>query len=335
MTQEADVALVMDWGGTWSRMAVVNRAGAMLWRDRVRNAPGAGRERLLADAEGLIRRAVDWCGAEGSIAGLGVAVAGPVNARTGALRQPPNLPALDGVCLKTRWEPLGYPVYVGNDADLAALGEYRYGAGQEARQRRRQADALVYVTVSTGIGAGVIEQGRMLFGAQGMAAEAGHMTIDLSPDAPRCNCGNSGCLEAMASGTAIARAARRQAAQPEMKQSLLARGNVGQITAEQVFAAAGQDDALAWRIVNEAAEYLAVGLTNLLHLFNPDLMVLGGGVTSGLEKLGLLPRLQNRMMERAMSSGHREFRLTASGLGDAPGMLGAAALVWRSAPEPA
>ena len=334
MTQYAEVALAMDWGGTWSRVMVADRQGEILWQSRLPNVPGGSREQLIGDSEGLIRQAVEWCG-DRAVAGLGVAAAGPVDAASGTLQDPPNLPALNGVSLKSLWEPtLGYPVYVGNDANLAALGEFQYGAGLEAR-RRNTAKTLVYVTVSTGIGAGVIDRGRMFLGAQGLAAEVGHMVIDRSADAPECTCGGAGCLEALASGTAIARIARRRVAESGSESStggsVLDAGAVEQITAETVFNAASQGDSLAQSIVEDAVQALAVGFTNLLHLYNPDLLVMGGGVTSGLVHLGLLPRINSLMLERAMSEGHKNFRLVPSRLGDTAGMLGAASLVWENA----
>ncbi len=327
ITPAATAALAMDWGGTWNRIAVVDQQGEMLWQSRLPNAPGADQEQLLAGGGGLIEQAREWCGAR-PIAGLGIAVAGPVDAATGALLDPPNLAALNGVSLKARWEPaLGFPVRIGNDANLAALGEYRYGAGLEARRRQNTATTLVYVTVSTGIGGGVIDRGRLFLGANGMAAEIGHQVVDRSSNAPRCKCGRQGCLEALASGTAIARIARQRAAEPGMN-SALSRLAAGQITAETVFETAGQGDALAQDIVETAVQTLAVGLVNVLHLYNPDLLVMGGGVSAGLVRQGLLPHLNTLLLERAMSDGHRNFRLVPSRLGDAAGMMGAAALVW-------
>ncbi len=326
-TPAAMAALAMDWGGTWNRIAVVDRQGEMLWQSRLPNPPGADKEQLLACGAGLIEQAREWCGPR-PIAGLGIAVAGPVDAATGALLDPPNLAALNGVSLKALWEPdLGFPVRIGNDANLAALGEYRYGAGLAARRRQNTATTLVYVTVSTGIGGGVIDRGRLFLGANGMAAEIGHQVVDRSSDAPRCKCGRQGCLEALVSGTAIARIARQRAAEPGAN-SALSRLAAGQITAETVFETAGQGDALAQDIVETAVQTLAVGLVNVLHLYNPDLLVMGGGVSAGLVRQGLLPHLNTLLLERAMSDGHRNFRLVPSRLGDAAGMMGAAALVW-------
>ncbi len=331
MSQETEVALAMDWGGTWCRVGVVDRDGAILWQNRVRNFPGADESRLLADGLTLMAQAREWCGAARPVAGLGIAVAGPIDSDTGTLMEPPNLPALDGVSLKSAWEPrLGFPVQVGNDATLAALGEFEYGAGREERTAGRDVNCLVYVTVSTGIGGGIVERGRLLLGARGLAAEVGHMVIDGSPDAPLCQCGRRGCFEALASGTAIARIARDFLSRWEGEKGALGRLEADQITAERVFDAAGRGDYPASKILEGILENLSAGLTNLLHLYNPDLLTLGGGVTFGLESMGLLPDIYNRMQQRAMSRGHQDFRLVASRLGDNSGLLGAASLVWSN-----
>lgn len=333
MTQDTAVALAMDWGGTWCRIAVVSREGRILWQSRVRNAAGADKEQLLADGEALARQAIDWCGADRKPVGLGVAAAGPVDADSGTLREPPNLASLNGVSLKEAWESrLGMAVHVGNDANLAALGEYEYGAGLEARQMRQAPDSdassLVYVTVSTGIGGGVIDRGRLLLGSGGLAAEVGHMVIDRRPDARECQCGNRGCLEALASGTSIARIARQLVAEPGNGEGILAELEPGLITSERVLDAAGEGDTLAWNILDDVIDALSVGLTNLLHLYNPDVLVMGGGVTFGLVRMGLLPRIYSQMQQRAMTEGHKAFQLIPSRLGEAPGMLGAASVVW-------
>ena len=329
MAQSPEVVVAMDWGGTWVRAAVIDRQGDILWHSRIPNAPGGDRTQLLQDAEGLLRQAMARCGNQ-PIAGLGVAVAGPVDSETGTLYEPPNLPALDGVSLKSLWEPvLGHRVWVGNDANLAALGEYRYGAGRDALRGGEPSRTLVYLTVSTGIGGGVVNQDQIFLGARGLAAEIGHMVIDRSADDARCQCGNSGCLESLASGTAIARIARARLADAGSITSSLASEEAESITSATVFQAAAQADALAQSILEDAVLALSVGLTNVLHLFNPDLVVLGGGVTVGLTDLGLLPRIHTLTVRHAMNQRHRDFRMVASWLGDAVGMVGAAGLVWK------
>jgi glucokinase len=329
VTPSQQVAVAMDWGGTWTRAAVIDRDGVTLWHSRLANPTGGSQAQYLETADLLLREAIGWCAAR-PIAGVGVAVAGPVDAETGTLYQPPNLPVLDGVSLKARWEPLvGYPVWVGNDANLAGLGEFHFGSGMDAARQGTPPRTLVYVTVSTGIGGGVVDQGLVFLGAGGLAAEIGHMTIDRSDSAPQCQCGNRGCLEALASGTAIARMARAVVAGPNSAPSALAAEDAASITSESVFRAAAQGDRPAADVLEGVVQALSVGLTNALHLFNPDLVVLGGGVTVGLTELGLLPRIRPLMLQRAMSERHKDFQLVASRLGDGAGMVGAAAMVWK------
>ena len=332
MTQSAQFAIAMDWGGTWARAAVIDRQGEIHWQSRTPNAPGAGSARLLADAQSLLHEAISWCGNR-PVAGVGVAVAGPVDAETGTLHEPPNLWPLNSVSLKDLWQPLlGCPVWVANDANLAALGEYYHGAGRDAAQAGAPPQMLVYVTVSTGIGGGVVSRGELFLGSQGLAGEVGHMSIDWSDTAPRCQCGNTGCLEALASGTAIAGAARDRLAGGQWPGSSIAAGAAGagrDITSESVFQAATEGDALALSILEEVVQALSVGLANVLHLYNPDLVVLGGGVTSGFIQLGMLPRIESLTKDRAMTRRHSDFRLLPAKLGDAAGMLGAATQVWQ------
>ena len=328
MTLSQQVAVVMDWGGTWARAAVIDRAGESLWQSRVANPMDRSQAVLLECSYRLLTEAIRWC-SDRTIAGVGIAVAGPVDAETGTLYDPPNLPSLDGVSLKALWEPLlGYPVWVGNDANLAAMGEFHYGAGKDAASRGTPPRTLVYVTVSTGIGGGVVNRGQVFLGASGLAAEIGHMTIDRSESAPQCQCGSRGCLESLASGTAIARIARAGLAGTGPPTPAWSAKDVESITSESVFSAAAQADSLATEIFEGVVQALSVGLTNAVHLFNPDLLVLGGGVTVGLTELGLLPRLQSLIQQRAMSEGHGDFRLLPSRLGDGVGMAGAAAMVW-------
>ncbi len=221
-------------------------------------------------------------------------------------------------------------MWVGNDANLAALGEFHFGVGLYASIEVSPPRTQVYVTVSTGIGGGVVDRERLFLGANGLAVEIGHMVIDRSASAPACQCGNRGCLEALASGTAIARTARSRVTETEGHSSALASGEVEAITSETVFQAAVQGDGLALNILEDVVDALSVGLTNALHLFNPDLVVLGGGVTVGLTDLNFLPRIESLMLQRAMSQRHKDFRLAASRLGDNVGMVGAAALVWSA-----
>ena len=321
------VVVAMDWGGTWTRTAVIDRQGAILWQAREPNPQNGTKEEYLSNAEKLLSNAIQQAG--GPVAGIGAAVAGPVEPTTGTFFQPPNLMVLDGISFKALWEEaFQVPVWVGNDANLAALGEHYFGAGKESADKGHPVKTLFYVTVSTGVGGGVVDKGSVFLGANGLTAEIGHTMVDTTVDALQCQCGARGCLEAMASGTGIERIAKQKLASGGFPDSALAALDAGLVDSEAVFDAAEKKDSLALSILEGAVSALAVGLTNVVHLFNPDMIVLGGGVTDGLVKLDLLPEIDRQIRDRAMSELHKEFQLTSARLGDSVGLAGAAALVW-------
>ena len=321
------VVVAMDWGGTWTRTAVIDRQGTILWQAREPNPQNGTKEEYLSNAEKLLSNAIHQAG--GPVAGIGAAVAGPVEPTTGTFFQPPNLMVLDGISFKALWEEaFQVPVWVGNDANLAALGEHYFGAGKESADKGRPVKTLFYVTVSTGVGGGVVDKGSVFLGANGLTAEIGHTLVDTTVDALQCQCGARGCLEAMASGTGIERIAKQKLASGGFPDSALAALDAGLVDSEAVFDAAEKKDSLALSILEGAVSALAVGLTNVVHLFNPDMIVLGGGVTDGLVKLDLLPEIDRQIRGRAMSELHKEFQLTSARLGDSVGLAGAAALVW-------
>jgi len=321
------VVVAMDWGGTWTRTAVIDRQGEILWQAREPNPQNGTKKEYLSNAEKLLSNAIQQAG--GPVAGIGAAVAGPVEPTTGTFFQPPNLMVLDGISFKALWEKaFQVPVWVGNDANLAALGEHYFGAGKESADKGRPVKTLFYVTVSTGVGGGVVDKGSVFLGANGLTAEIGHTLVDTTVDALQCQCGARGCLEAMASGTGIERIAKQKLALGGFPDSTLAAVTAGLVDSEAVFDAAEKKDSLALLILEGAVSALVVGLTNVVHLFNPDMIVLGGGVTDGLVKLDLLPEIDRQIRDRAMSELHKEFQLTSARLGDSVGLAGAAALVW-------
>ena len=338
--------LAVDWGGTWCRMGLIDRQGEILWQARRPNPRGSGPEQYLALSASLLNEAFTVEGIRAS--GIGIAVAGPVDPDSGILYQPPNLMALDGVSLKQIWqEQHGLPVVVGNDANLAAMGEFHFGAGRDAAQAGHPPRSLFYVTVSTGIGGGAVmrvpglPEPSLLLGANGLTAEVGHTTVDTAVGAPLCQCGKRGCLEAVSSGTAIANYARATLAEIPSpsggglgwgrlpQESALAAVAPEELTSRSVVAAAVQGDAFANAVMERACEGLAVGLANMVHLFNPDLIILGGGVSEGLTQLDLLPAIRQGIHDRLMSELHKAFDLVPSVLGDNSGLLGAAAAAWE------
>ncbi len=321
------VVVAMDWGGTWTRTAVIDRQGEILWQAREPNPQNGTKEEYLSNAEKLLSNAIQQAG--GPVAGIGAAVAGPVEPTTGTFFQPPNLMVLDGISFKALWEEaFQVPVWVGNDANLAALGEHYFGAGKESADKGHPVKTLFYVTVSTGVGGGMVDKGSVFLGANGLTAEIGHTMVDTTVDALQCQCGARGCLEAIASGTGIERIAKQKLASGGFPDSALAALDAGLVDSEAVCDAAEKKDSLALSILEGVVSALAVGLTNVVHLFNPDMIVLGGGVTDGLVKLDLLPEIDRQIRDRAMSELHKEFQLTSARLGDSVGLAGAAALVW-------
>lgn len=311
----ARLTLAADIGGTTMRAALVDRGGVVLARSDGPTQPARG----LDDAAGRLAamlaevRAV----ATGPIAGVGVATAGPVDPASGSYRAPPNLDGWDGQTMVPALErALGLPVSVGHDATLAAMAEVEFGAGQGMRH-------LLYVTVSTGIGAGIIAGGRPLTGATGGAGEAGHLIVQ--PGGPACGAGCGGCLEAMASGSGIAAEAKRRIEAG----ADTALADIAEPSARDVFEAAATGDDVARAIIDGAIGYLGAGLAGLLALFDPELLVLGGGVIEGLR-----PRWDD-VLEATRSQALPRYAegvpLVISALGDAVSLLGAAVLAFERA----
>jgi glucokinase len=221
--------------------------------------------------------------------------------------------------LKARLEEeFRVPAFVGNDANLAALAEHRFGAGRGVAH-------MIYITVSTGIGGGIIADGKLFLGARGFAGEVGHQTLDAH--GPICNCGNAGCLEAIASGTAIlnnARDALRGGRDSRMR--ALVGGDLNNLTGAVITQAAQEGDRLAREIYARAGYFIGLGIVNLLHNFDTRLFVLGGSVALHAWDF-IFPEIGKTFEKYAMSSMRAGVRIVPAELGDDVGLLGAAALV--------
>jgi glucokinase len=238
----------------------------------------------------------------------GVAAPGPLDPREGIVLSMPNLPGFEDYPLRAAWgEALGAEVFVHNDANLAALGESRYGAG-------RGFDPLVYLTVSTGVGGGVVVGGEVLEGVSGLAGELGHVTID--SDGPACNFGHRGCLEALASGTAIGREAAERGLSPPH-------------TAAGVAALARAGDAVAAEVFSCAGHYLGLAVGSFVNIFDPGRVVIGGGVANAWDLLA--GAVQAGMAEIVMARSARRLEVVRSATGDDAGLLGAALYAARRA----
>jgi glucokinase len=314
----ARCVLAVDIGGTKILTAVVAADGRVLARHRL-DTPPRGVEPVLAAVEAGARAALRGAGlALRDVTAAGVGAPGPLDPRAGIVFEPPNLPGWRNVPLADLLRGrLGLPVFVENDANAAAVGEWWVGAGRGAHD-------LIYLTVSTGIGGGIIIGDRLLQGASGTAGEVGHMTIDV--DGPPCPCGRStGCLEVLASGTAIARMAREALALPRPTALRgFAGGDPAAIEARHVAEAAQAGDAVAAEIFERAATYLGVGVANLLNLCNPQRIVIGGGVS----KAGalLFEPVRRVATARAFERPGRDAQILPAALGDDVGVVGAAAV---------
>ena len=319
MPDRGELALAIDVGGTNIRVAVVDHDGAVLQRERSQTLAIKGTEQAMARLTESASRMMLSAG-NGRFAGVGVAMGSPVDPETGTLYNPPSLPGWDGFSPKAALEEsLQLPVHIANDATLGAVGEYAYGVGQSVEN-------LVYITVSTGIGGGVIVEGIPIYGMGGFAGELGHMSIDRN--GILCNCGNTGCLEALASGTAIARNANARLDQGEQSAMQSMTDSAGSVGAEVVMEAAARGDPLAQEILLQFTKDLGLGLSNLLHIFNPEMIVLGGGVCRDLH-IFFAP-LKATMQRRAMAHLKSQIPVVASVLGDDASLLGAAHLVFGS-----
>jgi glucokinase len=249
----------------------------------------------------------------GEVAAITVAAPGPTDPFDGIVLEAPNIPGWTNLPLKKLIQDcFDVPVAIGNDANLAALGEWRFGAGIGHRN-------LLYLTVSTGIGGGVIIDNQLLLGAHGLAAELGHVTV--IPDGPLCSCGQRGHLESVTSGPAIARWVEQEISQG-IPSSL---ADKRPIKAEDISNAASQGDALAIAALARAGTYLGIAVADYLHIFNPSVVIIGGGVSQSGE--ALFTPLRKAMNEHVMSKKYLEnLTLTTATLGDEVGLMGALAL---------
>jgi glucokinase len=309
-----DLILALDFGGTKLAAAVVAR-GERAWRAR-RQAPATPGGAMPQDYALMLSLARDALGGEQPVL-VGVSFGGPVDFAAGSVRLSHHVPGWEGMPLVRRLrEEFGVPVQVDNDANVAALGEYRFGAGQGC-------DSLLYVTVSTGVGGGWVLDGQIWRGHEGMAGEIGHTVVD--PTGPVCLCGKHGCVERMASGPYLAQDARdRIAAEPASGAALLALagGDLAALDTRHVAAAAAQGDPLAVELLQSAGRALGRGLGNAANLVNPERIVLGGGVT----KSGEIFWEAVRAATRAIALPEVHFEIVPAGLGDDAPLWGAAAL---------
>jgi glucokinase len=321
-TTAPSFAVGMDLGGTKILAAVVDGNGRVVAEAKVRTkaekGPDAVIERIAETARQAVQQAkIDWR----QVLGIGIGAPGPTNPDTGVVFHPPNLPGWDEIALGPLLsEVLGVPVYLENDVNLGTLGEYALGAG-------RGTCDMVGVFVGTGVGGGLILDGKLRSGFRHAAAEVGHMIV--LADGPVCGCGKRGCLESVASRTAIERdlrlglAAGRESLLPKLM------GSEGRLTSGVLAEAVQRGDPLVTEVIGRAQWYIGLLIASLVNMIDPEMIVLGGGVVEALGAQFLDPIRVTARQYYIQQTDADKVRIVPAQLGDYAGVLGAAALVRR------
>lgn len=308
--------LGVDIGGTEIKLVLLDEKAEVIATSSIatqaRCGPAVALGRLMETVRSLLlSKGIP----QEKLMALGIGAAGPLDIGRGAVVQAPNLPGWEGSpIMEILSRGLGIPVFLENDANLAAFGEQRLGAG-------RGTDSLVCFTLGTGIGGGVIIDGEIFTGGLGAGAELGHITIDL--EGPPCACGNRGCLEALASATAVVRMATEALREGRVEMiSKLVGGDIGKVTAETVHQAALNGDAVAVEILGRAGRNLGVGIASIVNIFAPRMVVLGGGLMNAGPFI--LKPARDEAMRRALKCFTEELSIVPATLGGWAGAIGAA-----------
>ena len=303
----------VDLGGTKIDAVLSDSSGNIVARELAETRAGEGPDAVIARIVAAIKKV----SADTNVAGIGIGAAGVFDIKTGVVTFSPNMPGWHNVPFRDIVQrEVGIATFVDNDATVAALGEYKFGAAKGIAH-------FVCVTVGTGIGGGIVTNGEIYRGISGSAGEIGHMTIDIN--GPRCGCGNNGCWEALASGTALEReATAKLRAGTKTTIPRFAKEGGTKINAKSVYLAAKEGDPLANELITQLGFYLGVGLANLVNIFNPQLIVISGGVS----RMGdlLLEPARRTLRKRAFEISAKAARVEVSPLGYDAGPLGAVAL---------
>jgi glucokinase len=317
-----EYSLGVDIGGTKVAAGLVSADGEILTRTRVPMVANGDAAAGLEAVEAAIRAIQAERPAEtapGRLAGIGICSPGPLDPATGVVLNPPNLPCWRNFPLASEiHRRFGLAARVDNDANAAGLAETLWGAAKGFRN-------VFYATLGTGIGTGIVFDGRIYHGRTGAAGEGGHVTIDYH--GPQCACGKRGCIEALASGPAIAQRARERLAEPRPSSSKileLAGGDPRQVTAEIVGEAFHKGDALAGEVLLETADLLAVWLGDIINLLEPEVMVFGGGVSALMSSF--FGHIRGQLPRWSYNQRCEEIPLLPARYGADAGIAGAAAL---------
>jgi len=305
----------VDIGGTKVAAGLVDADGKILSHERVpmvsNSSPQDGLNAVLSAIAKVIPNGT------ADVVGIGICAPGPLDPRTGIILNPPNVPCWRNFPLAESVQKLhSVPVKVDNDANAAALAEARWGAARGYKH-------VFCATIGTGIGTGIVFDGKIYHGRTGSAGEGGHVSIDYH--GPTCRCGKPGCIEILASGTAIAQRARDQIAAGHKSRMLdLAGGNPSGITGEVIVKAYVEGDILANAILNDAVEMLAVWLSNMIDVLDPDVIVIGGGAAALYQPF--FDQIRERVAKLTVNPRSSEVPIVSARYGADSGIAGGAAL---------
>lgn len=308
-----DLALIgVDLGGTNMRVAVLDLHGNILLRHREATHASNGRVKVVARLIDLIREMLSRSKAEGrDVRAIGIGAPGVIYVEKGIVVKSPNFPDWNNFGLKEEVEKaVNIPVFIENDANAAALGEQWLGAG-------RGAGSMILITLGTGVGGGIVLNGRIWHGADGMAGEIGHITI--IPEGRQCSCGNRGCLEMYASARGIIQSYREGLD----KTSVPATDRRRTYTSEEIYQAARDGDGLAQKVMEDMGRYLGIGIASLINIFNPEMIVIGGGVMDAWSLF--IGPLTREVKQRAFEVPAERAVIMPARLGGDAGIVGAAA----------
>jgi glucokinase len=303
------LVFAVDLGGTHLRVALIDDGGRIFKQLKQETPKG---DSALCIVNALVNAAQQWDSDKLPVVATSIMVPGAVDSEKAVVLQAPNLPSLVNFELKAELEHrLGWPVFLENDANAAAVGEMWMGAARCCRD-------VISVTLGTGVGGGVILDGKLWRGSHGSAGEIGHTTVDPFSGL-KCKCGNTGCLELFASATAIVRMTRENLAMfPEspLKSE--------ELTAAKVYEAGRNGDELALAVFRRFGMYLGIGLANLINLIDPQIIVISGGAVNGWDLFA--PEMYRQVEERAFRTTAQQVKIARAECGDNAGLLGAARL---------
>lgn len=305
-------AMGIDLGGTNISGAVSDFQGNIIYKCTICTKAQEGEKAVLERIIWIIDKVMRESKVDREkISSIGIGSPGPLDAKKGKIITTPNLPFRDFDIIKPIKDRFNMPIYLENDANVAAIGEYIFGAGKGT-------NSMIFITVSTGIGGGAVLNRKIYRGNTGNALEIGHMTLERN--GPRCNCGNYGCAEALASGAAIGKAAREKV----LKGINTSLANYENITSYEVFKEAEKGDVVAKAILDKALNYLGICISNIITVFDPEVVIIGGGVSKSGEIV--LKKVREVVNKRCFKALAESVKIKPATLGTDAGVIGAAAL---------